>query len=130
MDPAAIRLAPLLDRMVDFERLRPMERAWDLGNIERLLRRKDATVPARPAIQVAGSKGKGSTAAFLEALGSAAGLRTGSYSSPHLITLCERIRIAGAPVLVERLETILTELLDLAGDRAPTFFEAMTVAAV
>ena len=130
MDPAANRLSPLLDRMVDYERLRPTEREWDLAGVERLLRRKHAPVPVRPAIQVAGSKGKGTTAAFLEAMTTAAGLRPGSYSSPHLITLCERIRIAGEPVRVERLEAVLTELLEFAGDQPPTFFEAMTVAAV
>lgn len=130
MDPAANRLAPLLDRMVDYERLRPMKREWDLSGVQRLLRRKGASVPVRPAIQVAGSKGKGTTAAFLEALATTAGLRTGSYSSPHLITLCERIRIAGEPVRVERLETVLAALLEFAGDQPPTFFEAMTVAAV
>ncbi|MGK0205533.1 MAG: dihydrofolate synthase/folylpolyglutamate synthase [Planctomycetota bacterium] len=130
MDPAANRLAPLLDRMVDYERLRPTEREWDLSGVERLLRRKHAAVPVRPAIQVAGSKGKGTTAAFLEAIGSAAGLRTGSYSSPHLITLCERIRIAGEPIRVECLQPVLAGLLDFAGDQPPTFFEAMTVAAV
>jgi dihydrofolate synthase/folylpolyglutamate synthase len=130
MDPAANRLAPLLDRMVDYERLRPKEREWDLSGVERLLRRKGASVPIRPAIQVAGSKGKGTTAAFLEVLGAAAGLRTGSYSSPHLITLCERIRIAGEPIRVERLEPVLAGLLDFAGDQPPTFFEAMTVSAV
>lgn len=130
MDPAADRLAPLLDRMVDYERLRPTEREWDLSGVERLLRREDATVPVRPAIQIAGSKGKGTTASFLEALATAAGLRPGCYSSPHLVTMCERIRIAGEPIRVEHLEAVLTDLLQFAGDRPPTFFEAMTVAAV
>jgi dihydrofolate synthase / folylpolyglutamate synthase len=130
MDPAASRLAPLLDRMVDFERLRPTKREWDLAGITRLLHRPGAAMPARPAIQVAGSKGKGTTAAFLEALGEGAGLRTGSYSSPHLVTLCERIRIARELVTVDRLQPILTELLAFAGAEPPTFFEAMTAAAV
>ena len=67
MDPAANLLSSLLQRMVDYERLRPTEREWDLITVESLLRRKDATVAARPAIQVAGSKGKGTTGAFLEA---------------------------------------------------------------
>ncbi len=130
MDPAASRLAPLIDRMVDYERLRPMQREWDLLAIQRLLGRKDATQPCRPAVQIAGSKGKGTTAAFLEALVAAGGLRAGSYSSPHLVTLCERIRIGGQLVRVERLEQVLLSLLTCAGDNPPTFFEAMTVAAV
>jgi dihydrofolate synthase/folylpolyglutamate synthase len=130
MDPAADQLAPLLDRLVNYERLRPQGREWDLTGVERLLHRKGAAVPVRPAIQVAGSKGKGTTAAFLEALAAAAGLRTGSYCSPHLISLCERIRIAGEPIRVPRLEPVLAGLLDFAGDQPPTFFEAMTVSAV
>lgn len=130
MDPAANLLSSLLQRMVDYERLRPTEREWDLITVESLLRRKDATVAARPAIQVAGSKGKGTTGAFLEALATGAGLRAGNYSSPHLITLCERIRIAGTPIRVECLEPILSALLEHAGSKPPTFFEAMTVAAV
>ena len=130
MDPASERLAPLFDRMVDYERLRPMQREWDLLAIERLLRRNDATTPVRPAIQIAGSKGKGTTASFLEALTNAAGLRAGSYSSPHLNTVCERIRIGGQLVGVEQLEQVLGNLLDSAGEQLPTFFEAMTAAAV
>lgn len=107
-----------------------MQREWDLSTIQRLLRRKDATQPCRPAVQIAGSKGKGTTAAFLEALVAAGGLQAGSYSSPHLVTLCERIRIGGQLVRVERLEQVLSSLLAYAGDDPPTFFEAMTVAAV
>lgn len=141
MDAAAERLAPLLDRMVDYERLRPMQREWDLSTVERLLRRGDAAVRnnqevvgqedvgARPAVQVAGSKGKGTTAAFLEALTTAGGGKPGLYSSPHLETLTERIRIGGQLVGIDELERSLTGLLDFAGDRPPTFFEAMTVAA-
>ena len=130
MDPAASKLAPLLDQLVDYERTRPTQREWDLTAVQRLLRRKDATPPCRPAIQVAGSKGKGTTAAYLDALVGAAGLRAGIYSSPHLVTLCERIRIGGASIRVERLEEVLASLLAVAGDRPPTFFEAMTAAAV
>lgn len=116
--------------MVDYERLRPDQREWDLAAIQRLLRRDDASGPARPAVQVAGSKGKGTTAAFCEALVGAAGRRAGSYSSPHVVTLRERIRVAGEPVPVEALERLLTALLAVDAARPPTFFEAMTAAAV
>jgi len=130
MDTAADRLAALLDQMVNYERQRPTQREWDLVGIENLLRREDAREPCRPAIQIAGSKGKGTTAAYLEALAGAAGLRTGNYSSPHVITLCERIRVDGQPIEVDCLGEILRSLLRSAGDRPPTFFEAMTAAAV
>ena len=73
MDLAARRLQPLLDRMVDFERARPAAREWDLAGVARLLARPGASAMARPAVQVAGSKGKGTTAAFLEALAGGCG---------------------------------------------------------
>lgn len=130
MDPTALRLAPLLDQMVDFERSRPTAREWDLATIERLLRRDGASVPPRPAVQVAGSKGKGTTAAFLQALADGAGLRSGSYGSPHIVTMRERIRVGGEMIPDDALERLLRALLDVPGGRAPTFFEAMTAAAV
>ncbi|MEC8252271.1 MAG: hypothetical protein VYA51_05445 [Planctomycetota bacterium] len=116
--------------MVDFERLRPQQREWDLGGIERLLRRDGAAPSPGPAVQVAGSKGKGTTAAFLEALGSAGGRRVGCYSSPHVTTMRERVRVAGELVPVGVLEEMLQDLLAVDPERPPTFFEAMTAAAV
>ena len=130
MDHAAERLRPLLDRMVDYERLRPQRCDWDLAGVAALLERAGAAPAPRPAVQVAGSKGKGTTAAFLEALVAAAGRSAGVYSSPHLQTLVERLRIGGASVAVEALEPLLAELLEVAPERPPTFFEAMTAASV
>src|SRR4029450_1097570 len=46
-----------------------------------------------PAIHVAGTNGKGSTAVFLHAILSAAGYKTGRFTSPHLVDFCERIRL-------------------------------------
>lgn len=130
MDPAAERLRPLLDRMVDYERLRPQRCDWDLSGAQALLGRPGARAAPRPAVQVAGSKGKGTTAAYLEALVTAAGGAAGVYSSPHLETLLERIRVGGASVTVTALEPLLGELLAVDPARPPTFFEAMTAAAV
>ncbi|MGE5140977.1 MAG: bifunctional folylpolyglutamate synthase/dihydrofolate synthase [Rudaea sp.] len=91
-----------------------------------------------PAILVAGSKGKGSTAAMLASVLSAAGNRTGFYSKPHLHTYRERIRIDGALISkvdfsseVERLHPIVDRL---ARERPEvgqaTTFEVTTVAAL
>ena len=55
------------------------------------------------AVQIAGTNGKGSTAAFLESILRAAGLRTGLFTSPHLCRFSERIRIDGREVEGERL---------------------------
>lgn len=83
-----------------------------------------------PAVQIGGSKGKGTTCAFLEALARAAGLLSGVYSSPHLVTLLERVRIGGENVELGRLERLLRQAVATdCGDRRPTFFEAMTAAA-
>ena len=116
--------------MVDYERLRPEQREWDLAGVQRLLGRSGARSAVRPAVQVAGSKGKGTTAAFLESLATASGRLVGCYSSPHVETMLERIRVDGERVPVEALERLLAELLRVDPQRPPTFFEAMTAAAV
>lgn len=78
-------------------------------------------------IHVAGTNGKGSVSATLEAIARAAGLRTGLYTSPHLVKFAERIRIDGAPIE----DAVLEHQLGLALDRHPelTFFEVATLAA-
>ncbi len=84
------------------------------------------------SILVAGTNGKGSTAAALSALLHAAGLRSGLFTSPHLVRVTERIRIGEADVP----ESLLADALALVaavsgpGERGPTYFEALTVAAL
>lgn len=85
-----------------------------------------------PAVLVAGSNGKGSTAALLAAMAGAAGYRTGLYTSPHLETVEERLRIDGRAVGGERLGELLEEVVAGAERRlghSPTYFEAVTAAA-
>jgi dihydrofolate synthase/folylpolyglutamate synthase len=132
IDPAAERLAPLLARLENFERTRPDRRVWDLATTRALLRRADAERSVGPAIQVGGSKGKGTTCAFLTALALAARRRVGCYTSPHVVTIRERITVDGAPIPLDQLEQLLAALLQRAATAGvrPTFFEALTVAAV
>src|SRR5262249_42395715 len=86
---------------------------------------------AFPVLHVAGSNGKGSTCAFAEAALRAAGLRTGLYTSPHLVHFCERIRIAAEPVSEERaaglLEGSLGRVPWALRDDGLTFFELATL---
>ncbi|MDI9631029.1 MAG: Mur ligase family protein [Acidobacteriota bacterium] len=85
-----------------------------------------------PSVLVAGTNGKGSTAALLAAILQAAGLRTGLYTSPHLERPAERIRVDGLPLPDRRLARLLAEVVAAStagGGRAPTYFEAMTAAA-
>ena len=87
-------------------------------------------------IHVAGTNGKGSTCAMIESILRAHGLRTGLYTSPHLVHFHERIQVAGKPVTDAELERLLA-LADAAdvrgakesGDRECTFFELATAMA-
>jgi dihydrofolate synthase / folylpolyglutamate synthase len=67
-----------------------------------------------PAVHVAGTNGKGSTAAMLDAILRAAGYRTGLYTSPHLVDFCERIRVDGRTIprgtVVEAIGDLRREL--------------------
>jgi dihydrofolate synthase/folylpolyglutamate synthase len=85
-----------------------------------------------PAVLVAGSNGKGSTAALLAAMAAAAGYRTGLYTSPHLEDVEERLRLNGRAVDGARLGELLAAVVSCAEGRVghtPTYFEALTAAA-
>ena len=95
--------------------------------------------PARrfPAVHVTGSKGKGSVATMAAAILTAHGLRTGLFTSPHLASYRERIRLDGREISAAEVVTGL-ERVEQAGerlmrsrtiDREPTFFEATTALA-
>ncbi|HXF69451.1 MAG TPA: Mur ligase family protein, partial [Thermoflexus sp.] len=80
----------------NFETRRPRTpEAFRLDPIRRLLERLGNPHHRYAVVHIAGTKGKGSTAAMAEAILRAAGYRTGLYTSPHLHTLRERIRIHG-----------------------------------
>jgi dihydrofolate synthase/folylpolyglutamate synthase len=84
-----------------------------------------------PALHIAGTNGKGSTAALAAAMLAAAGARVGLYTSPHLSRYTERIRIAGAPLDQEidqdQVPGLVDRVLGLGLDL--TFFEATTAMA-
>ena len=84
-----------------------------------------------PTIHVAGSNGKGSVCAYLSAVLTEAGYRTGRYTSPHLVSWCERICIDEQPVPPEELERVLNQVIDAIQPNAPspTQFEVITAAA-
>lgn len=82
-----------------------------------------------PLIHVAGTNGKGSTIAFMRAMLEAAGKRVHVYTSPHLVTFHERIRLAGE-VISEELLCGLLEEVEKANEKKPvTFFEITTAVA-
>ncbi|CAL5083954.1 unnamed protein product [Urochloa decumbens] len=85
---------------------------FDLGRMRRLLRRLGDPHTHFPAVHIAGTKGKGSTAAFLSNIMREQGYNVGCYSSPHLLTIRERISVGndGGPVPVG----LLSDLFDQA----------------
>lgn len=74
-----------------------------LTNITTLLRHLGNPHEGLPAVHIAGSNGKGSTAAFLTSVLRQAGLRVGLYTSPHLVDFSERIQVQGIPLATEKV---------------------------
>jgi dihydrofolate synthase/folylpolyglutamate synthase len=119
----------LEDWLARIERLHPRE--VELG-LERVAAVRDAArlSPEFAVISVAGTNGKGSTCAMLEAMLAAAGYRVGLYTSPHLTVFNERIRVRGAhaqdAVICEAFERVERAR----GDIPLTYFEFTTLAAI
>lgn len=80
------------------ETLHPTEIELGLERVGTVLARLALTQPRFTLVTIAGTNGKGSSVAMLEAILLAAGYRVGSYTSPHLLTYNERIKLDGVPV--------------------------------
>ncbi len=127
---------------IDYERARSLpyrSRRFKLDRMRQLAAILGHPEAAFPAIHVAGTKGKGSSASMIAAALTAAGLRTGLYTSPHLHRLEERFvvdaRQCSEPELVSLfadLQVAVCQMDDMAGDRrsGPTYFEITTAAAL
>jgi dihydrofolate synthase / folylpolyglutamate synthase len=110
---------------------------FGLDNIARLAASLGRPHLAVPCVHIAGTNGKGSTAAMLESILRAAGLRTGLYTSPHLERINERIRINGENISDDDfaaawnpVHSTIESLLAAGGLSAhPTFFECITAMA-
>ena len=111
---------------------------FGLRNTELLLESLDNPERAYPAIQIAGTNGKGSTAVMLDSICRAAGIKTGLYTSPHLVSITERIRIDGEQISEDdfaRHTTTVREAAQRLLDSGqigllPTFFEHVTAIAL
>jgi len=103
---------------------------FGLANIDKL-----AAALGRPerqftSILIAGTNGKGSTAALLQSILTAAGYRTGRYTSPHIRFLEERIQVDGRPIAPDELASVVARVADASQTLTePTFFEAITASA-
>ena len=109
-----------------------------LRNTELLLDALDNPQRAFPSVQIAGTNGKGSTAAMLDSICRAAGIKTGLYTSPHLVSITERIKISDESISTEDFAacaTVVREvseqlLCDKQIEALPTFFEQLTAIAL
>ncbi len=109
-----------------------------LRNIELLLAVLDHPQKSYPAVQIAGTNGKGSTAVVLDSICRAAGIRTGLYTSPHLVSITERIGVGGVEISEEdfaRSAGIVRHTAErlVATNKfeaLPTFFEQVTAIAL
>jgi dihydrofolate synthase / folylpolyglutamate synthase len=110
---------------------------FDLENIAVLAEHLGRPERAYPSAHIAGTNGKGSTAAFLDSILRRAGYRTGLYTSPHLERMNERIRVNGEEIsdsafaeAFTRIYDVIEELLAAGKLRAhPTYFECVTAMA-
>jgi dihydrofolate synthase/folylpolyglutamate synthase len=103
-----------------------------LENVTRLLEQLGRPQDSFPSVQIAGTNGKGSTAAMLESVCRAASLRAGLYTSPHLVSITERVRVAGRDISQETFARHATrvraaaEEVERESGALPTFFEQVT----
>jgi dihydrofolate synthase / folylpolyglutamate synthase len=102
-----------------------------LDNITAMLRAAANPQNAYPTVHVAGTNGKGSVLAFLDAMLRAAGYKTGRYTSPHLIDVSERFLLTGEPIPCADLDAEIEKFRGIADKSAinPTYFEMVTAIA-
>ncbi len=109
-----------------------------LENIEKLLAALEDPQKKYLKVQVAGTNGKGSVCAFLDSICNSAGIATGTFTSPHLISITERLRINGEDVSEKDFARFATIVRDTAEsliasgelETTPTFFEQVTATAL
>ena len=126
-NPPQGRFAAMVQRL---HALHPRLIDLSLGRLQALLGKLDH--PERrlaPVVHVAGTNGKGSTCAFLRAIGEAAGGRVHVFTSPHLVRFNERIRLAGRIVDDDTLAAALDEAERVNAGAPITVFELLTAAA-
>ena len=123
---------------VDYEKVTKYKydlHTFDLGRVEELMAAIGNPHRAFRSIHVAGTKGKGSTTTMAQSILTAAGCRTGLYTSPHLCRIEERMTVDGEMMAEEEFVEIVNELAPYTcrqreerPNESPTFFELVTAA--
>lgn len=112
-------------------------RKFTLDHIRALLSALGEPQKTFPSVLIAGTNGKGSTAATLASIATAAGIRTGLYTSPHLLRVNERIRVSGVDIPDEAFAAALSQVDQASRElvasgtlpHEPSFFEWITATA-
>lgn len=112
------------------EKLHPSEIELGLDRVAAVLQRMNPGKPAFSVISVAGTNGKGSCVAMLDAIYRAAGYSVGAYTSPHLKNYNERISINGVTVSDQQLCDVFDEIDQCRKEISLTYFEFGTLAAI
>lgn len=102
----------------------------NLDNIRLFSKRLGYPEGCFQSIHVGGTNGKGTVVAIIESILRCAGIKVGMYTSPHLLSFCERIRVGGEPISEERVFNFLEKHWDFIGENHCTFFEVSTAMAL
>ncbi len=122
----------VVDRLFE---LKPVGRSFGIDRMRRLCGEIGRPECSLPCVHVAGTNGKGSVSAMVEAILHAAGWRTGLYTSPHLVHLGERVQVDRVRLTEGEIVRYAEELAPVAArigadpDMAPSFFEYLTAMA-
>jgi dihydrofolate synthase/folylpolyglutamate synthase len=109
--------------------MKPSRMNLSLTNISALLGRMGDPQRRYPAVLVAGTNGKGSVTTYVSSVLRAAGLRVGTYYSPHIFRLHERIRLDGEEIASRELDALIGSVRAQARGIPLTYFECLTAAA-
>jgi dihydrofolate synthase/folylpolyglutamate synthase len=120
----------LSDWLIYIEQAHTKEIDMGLSRTIDLIKRLSIDFSSQTVVTVGGTNGKGTTCALIEQVCLKAGLSVGVYSSPHLVSFCERIRLNGE--LIDEVELCaIFEKIDIARQNTPlTYFEFATLAAL
>jgi dihydrofolate synthase / folylpolyglutamate synthase len=110
--------------------LHPHRMELGLDRVAEVWSRLGAPALGCPVITVGGTNGKGSCVAYLDTMAQAAGYRTASYTSPHLLSYNERVRIGGEPATDAALCEAFARVEGARGETPLTYFEFGTLAAL
>lgn len=129
MNHSAIKPATLDEWLAYIEALHPKSIAMGLERVQEVAKRLELSTQF-PIVTIAGTNGKGSTCAILEAIYLRSGYRVGCYASPHLLRYNERVRINQQNISNEDLCKAFAAVETARGDVELTYFEMGTLAAM